>query len=475
MYFSLVLIVVLCLDQASTKQTIKRFVIANFSHFGRNSDELSFKEGDVIEVLDVKSEMWLLGKLRGSTGLVPENYVSDYILSQNGHSELSNANLLEKIQTIQQHGTSQQKDHAKQALVNMMKQHDDVRLVVEDFKASTDFELSINVGDIVHVLQEINEKWFEVKNNRGNIGFVPCSCLERVKASASTNKKPNLATNVQRSQTFVVKKSAKPEAHKEKLSRAISCQPAISSDKPSTSDNASSPISSRYSDEKPSSSVPISPSSSSSSLSEKGRRHSYHNKENSKQRAVVRNRALSEKRRNSKASKSPSDVITDRNFESILGSDSSLTVASSKNWENDSSSITSRDSSHSNHLPSSSCSTDSSESATKRKSNNSRNLALDSELSYEHKVKKANRVAPPPPSVKIDNTHIPETPSIPQHERTPPIRPPQPAPKQLVSNQSEEVKLSSAEQKVKIEKVKKVLVAFSLRLIQINLGGKVEG
>ena len=422
-----------------------RMVIANYSHFSRNPDELSFKEGDVIEVLEVKSDMWLFGKLRGSTGYVPENYVSDYVVSRNGHNELTNVNILfEKMKDIQQHGTSPQREHATKALTNIMRQHDDVRLVVHDFQASTDFELSLDVGSIVHVLQEINEKWCEVKNNRGNIGFVPYSCLEHVKARTSTNHNTKPAASVQRSQAFIAKKSPLIESNNKKLSRAVSCQPVITHSEAASTDDSSPNIQCN-----PGSgdTAGITPSNSASSFRVKGRRHSYHNREVTNQRAVTRNRGSSEKHREIKVEKAPSEKSNETNSKIARLSESS-SVNRSKRSENDSSSVTSRDSVHSNNVPSSSCSTDSSENTSKLKSSSSRSSVLSSESSGETKGRRISRTAPPPPTKKIERVSTPVTErAAALHEQSPPVRPPMPDLK------PEEAKLNSAERKTKIEKV----------------------
>ncbi len=37
---------------------------------------MNFVKGDVIDVLCIKSDDWVLGKLRGVTGLVPASYVT---------------------------------------------------------------------------------------------------------------------------------------------------------------------------------------------------------------------------------------------------------------------------------------------------------------------------------------------------------------------------------------------------------------
>lgn len=51
-----------------------RFVVAVYSLAAGEDGELSFKQGDRIEVLREDDSGWWEGQLRGEVGLFPENY-----------------------------------------------------------------------------------------------------------------------------------------------------------------------------------------------------------------------------------------------------------------------------------------------------------------------------------------------------------------------------------------------------------------
>ncbi|CAN0421007.1 unnamed protein product, partial [Ectocarpus fasciculatus] len=55
--------------------TSPKFVIALFDHDAEEVDELPFKEGERIEVVDSSDEGWWQGICNGKTGLFPVNYV----------------------------------------------------------------------------------------------------------------------------------------------------------------------------------------------------------------------------------------------------------------------------------------------------------------------------------------------------------------------------------------------------------------
>ncbi|MGH0187908.1 UNVERIFIED_CONTAM: hypothetical protein FKN15_027061 [Acipenser sinensis] len=47
-----------------------------YDFIAEESDELGFRAGDVIEVLDQSDSAWWRGRLRGQTGLFPSNYIT---------------------------------------------------------------------------------------------------------------------------------------------------------------------------------------------------------------------------------------------------------------------------------------------------------------------------------------------------------------------------------------------------------------
>jgi len=54
-----------------------RTAIAMYDCEGDNDDELSFKKGDVLELLEREGTEWWIAKLHGKQGLVPANYLGD--------------------------------------------------------------------------------------------------------------------------------------------------------------------------------------------------------------------------------------------------------------------------------------------------------------------------------------------------------------------------------------------------------------
>lgn len=53
----------------------KSMARVTFDYDAENSDELTLKEGDMVEVLDQEEEGWWKGELYGKVGLFPSNFV----------------------------------------------------------------------------------------------------------------------------------------------------------------------------------------------------------------------------------------------------------------------------------------------------------------------------------------------------------------------------------------------------------------
>ena len=52
---------------------------------------------------------------------------------------------------------------------------------MEDFEPSVDAELSLNIGDIVCVLEDFSDGWMAgMEEKNGRIGLFPARCVQRI-------------------------------------------------------------------------------------------------------------------------------------------------------------------------------------------------------------------------------------------------------------------------------------------------------
>ncbi|XP_076121862.1 GRB2-related adapter protein 2-like isoform X2 [Alosa pseudoharengus] len=61
-------------DQSHTQQRVSTQVRAIYDFTAEEDDELGFKAGEIIEVLDCNDSSWFKGRVRGRVGLFPANY-----------------------------------------------------------------------------------------------------------------------------------------------------------------------------------------------------------------------------------------------------------------------------------------------------------------------------------------------------------------------------------------------------------------
>ncbi|XP_078392549.1 dynamin-binding protein-like, partial [Cetorhinus maximus] len=110
------------------------------------SEELPIFGGDVIEVVSVLDEFWLLGRKDGVTGQFPSSFVEAVCIP--------NTKLGEKL-----------------------------CVCTNDFKAATSSDLSLKRGDIVVVEDAPGGYWLRGRTNWGSSGTFPASCARELRLS----------------------------------------------------------------------------------------------------------------------------------------------------------------------------------------------------------------------------------------------------------------------------------------------------
>ncbi|XP_048464737.1 dynamin-binding protein isoform X2 [Rhincodon typus] len=122
-------------------------VRAVFDFLPSVSEELPIFAGDVIEVLSVLDEFWLLGKKDGVTGQFPSSFVEAV--------SIPNTKLGERL-----------------------------CVCINDFVAATSSDLSLRRGDIVVVEDSADGYWLRGRTNWGLCGMFPASCARELRLSS---------------------------------------------------------------------------------------------------------------------------------------------------------------------------------------------------------------------------------------------------------------------------------------------------
>ncbi|XP_065176501.1 CD2-associated protein-like isoform X2 [Sycon ciliatum] len=127
-----------------------------------DDDELTFVEGDIIQVSDDKEEGWWTGTLKGKKGTFPSNFV-EKISEEEGRSALGLPTLNPPI------------IRKKPGSIRSLSPAKETATAEYDYEAQDDDEVSFSEGDKVEILDKKpgTEGWWKVKHSNGKVGLVP--------------------------------------------------------------------------------------------------------------------------------------------------------------------------------------------------------------------------------------------------------------------------------------------------------------
>ncbi|XP_030004832.1 SH3 domain-containing protein 19 isoform X1 [Sphaeramia orbicularis] len=154
--------------------------VARFDFEGEHDDELSFSEGDVIQLKAYMGQDWARGQIGSSTGIFPLNFV-------------------EVVEDLPPPPSQQQKQSTKRALPGMAASpfaHPEVAkpaqapqsglewvVALYDFSGYSEGDLSFEQGDCILVTEHVNAEWSYGRLN-GREGMFPRAFVESRTASA---------------------------------------------------------------------------------------------------------------------------------------------------------------------------------------------------------------------------------------------------------------------------------------------------
>ncbi|XP_073670515.1 SH3 domain-containing protein 19 isoform X3 [Paramisgurnus dabryanus] len=144
--------------------------IARFDFEGEHSDELSFSEGDVIQLLDYAEDEWASGRVNGKVGIFPLNFVEVIVDLPPAPVQKSASN---KIALPGMAGlTNTQKSYKANEPEGV-----EWAVALYDFTAETEDDLPFQQGDRILVTAHIDDEWWSGKLN-GREGVFPKAFVE---------------------------------------------------------------------------------------------------------------------------------------------------------------------------------------------------------------------------------------------------------------------------------------------------------
>ena len=104
-------------------------------------NEISFRKGDVIQIVNSSDAGWWIGEIRGAQGMLPAPYVR-LLTPGEGPAAVQEAAAVER------------------------------RVCKFSFEASESGELSISPGEVLEVIS-VHGDWYMVQNSNGDQGLIP--------------------------------------------------------------------------------------------------------------------------------------------------------------------------------------------------------------------------------------------------------------------------------------------------------------
>jgi len=148
------------------------------------SNQLSFKEGDIITVLDQEGSGWVKGQIGPKIGLVPEEYIK--IIDDNSNKSLNSLTTNSSTHSLKTTATTVAATNTvkrKPVNKNISNAKANVSSVVAlfDYNASDSTELTFKTGDVIEVIktgsnenEKIENQWWTGKNtSTGKTGQFP--------------------------------------------------------------------------------------------------------------------------------------------------------------------------------------------------------------------------------------------------------------------------------------------------------------
>ncbi|XP_062573779.1 uncharacterized protein LOC134235563 isoform X2 [Saccostrea cucullata] len=166
-------------------------VLVEFDYDAEQEDELTIKVGDIIKNVQTSEGGWWEGELNGKKGMFPDNFVKviekkkeepkkDLLVAQQRSSVKELASKLKDVhvgaapQKRKEHHHTEKRKKAK---------------VLFDYEPENEDELKIEVGDIVEVIKQEEEGWWEGVVN-GKTGVFPSNFVEVIEEGESNEVAP---------------------------------------------------------------------------------------------------------------------------------------------------------------------------------------------------------------------------------------------------------------------------------------------
>ncbi|KAL4233124.1 SH3-domain kinase binding protein 1 [Mactra antiquata] len=160
-------------------------VLVEYNYDAEQSDELTIKVGDTIKNVTMSEGGWWEGDLNGKRGMFPDNFVKVIPKKEEGKKKDVQASKRQSVKDL----ANKLKGQVHEGPPVIRKKESGFKKkkakVVFSYDPENDDELKLEVGEMLDVLKQEEEGWWEGINN-GKQGMFPSNFVEIVEESSET-------------------------------------------------------------------------------------------------------------------------------------------------------------------------------------------------------------------------------------------------------------------------------------------------
>ncbi|KAJ8298585.1 hypothetical protein KUTeg_022645 [Tegillarca granosa] len=203
------------IDTTCSDSEITPYAKTLYPFSGESADELTFMDNEIVHLIQHIDDQWIEGEIDGRIGLFPasfvsivvdcpyakrpdktvtsdnkdlwagsslENFSTSLISTTGGHTDQNHRDSFTSQGSNASSSSSGQK--SEKSTEDKTEQEEEVYgLVLYNFNAETETDLTLHEGDTVVILKHIDDNWVKARNEHGDVGLCPVQFIEVIGAS----------------------------------------------------------------------------------------------------------------------------------------------------------------------------------------------------------------------------------------------------------------------------------------------------
>ena len=167
-----------------------------FPFVAENPNELSFFDNEIVTLIQHVDDQWIEGQVEGRTGIFPASFIEvivdcpwmeDYRGEADENAEVSREHYQDERSEEEIVSRTVDVTESQNSGLSALKNAKYGRMRYA-FSPDNTEDLSFKEGDVIMILRQVDEHWFEVQVEDGKVGFCPVDYVERVEQTLQDAK-----------------------------------------------------------------------------------------------------------------------------------------------------------------------------------------------------------------------------------------------------------------------------------------------